>query len=161
MAATNKKAAENIQKAAAPMKKIIKTLKLSPVNIEQAEAIRMVWSVMPDPEVTVDDMLKPDYWAHVAMKLRPGDRIEAMPADRNYLAKFIVLGRDRLWAKVVLISYVVVYDKDEVPADEGYIVSFVPSQKWRVVKGNDVLTKDHDDKQSALVWLKEHRKAIA
>jgi hypothetical protein len=39
----------------------------------------------------IEHVLRPDYWAHVAHKLRPMDMIDVVPDDRSYYAKLLVV----------------------------------------------------------------------
>ena len=62
-----------------------------PTNIEESTYARTVWQVKPEIAVKIKDLLDPDYWAHVAGRMRAGDRIEAIPDDRHYFAEFLQL----------------------------------------------------------------------
>jgi hypothetical protein len=136
------------------------TPQIKPTTLELAETKRNLWCVQPENDHTIDDMLSRDYWAHISQQILPGDFIEAVPGDRSYVAKFIVLGRDKGWALVKLLSYVEIYDRDDgTELPDGYIINFIPAQKWRVVsRTGDVLSKNHEEKADANKWLKEHLK---
>ena len=53
-----------------------------------------------DPGVTPEALLKPEFWAHHAVKLRPMDEIRARATDGTWLAYYVVLDCSRTWAKV-------------------------------------------------------------
>lgn len=131
-----------------------------PTNIEEANYERTIWQVMPESKVKIEDLLKPDYWAHVAKRLKAGDRIEAVPEDRHYFAEFFVLGASANWAKLVLLREVTIIKDNESTVEEGFKVAFAGKHKWRVTQGTEILSKDHDDKASAEQWLKDHKKEM-
>src|SRR3954469_16667241 len=54
--------------------------------------------------VSPDELLKPAFWAHHALKLKPLDEIRAHAEDGTWLANYVVLDCSRTWAKVQLLS---------------------------------------------------------
>ena len=131
-----------------------------PTNIEEAVAARNIWQVKPEIAVTVEDLLKPEYWAHVARRMRAGDRVEAVPDDRHYFAEFFVLAASSNWAKLVLLREVTIIKDNEQIVSEDFMVAFAGAHKWRVTRGDEVLSKGHDDKDSATKWLAENMKEL-
>jgi len=127
-----------------------------PTNIEESTYARTIWQVKPEIMVTVKDMLEPDFWAHVAKQLRAGDRIEAIPSDRHYFAEFFVLAASTNWAKLVLLREVTIIKNNDKTVTDGFTVAFAGAHKWRVTRGDEILSKDHDDKASASKWLAEN-----
>jgi hypothetical protein len=127
-----------------------------PTNIEEAVAARNIWQVKPEISVTIEDLLKPDYWAHVARRMRAGDRVEAIPDDRHYFAEFFVLAASSNWAKMVLLREVTIIKDNEKTETEGFSIGWAGKHKWRVTRGNEILSKGHDDKDSATKWLAEN-----
>jgi hypothetical protein len=136
------------------------TPQIKPTTLELAETKRCNWCITPEPDHTIQDMLAREYWGHISERLLPGDFIEAVPEDRSYVATFLVLGRDKGWALVKILSYVETYDKGEGSnLPDGFTISFVPAHKWRVVDSTGaVISKDHDDKKEAQKWLRDHVK---
>ena len=53
-------------------------LTLTQNRIEQAEFVRPVFCVSPTAGTKPEDLLKPEYWTHVARQFKPGSRIEAL-----------------------------------------------------------------------------------
>ena len=131
-----------------------------PTNIEEAVAARNVWQVKPEIAVTVKDLLDPNYWAHVARRMRAGDRVEAVPDDRHYFAEFFVLAASSNWVKLVLMREVTLIKDNEKTVTEGFTVAFAGAHKWRVTRGDEVLSKGHDDKEAASKWLADNLKDL-
>ena len=131
-----------------------------PTNIEEAVAARNVWQVKPEIAVTVKDLLDPNYWAHVARRMRAGDRVEAVPDDRHYFAEFFVLAASSNWVKLVLMREVTLIKDNEKTVTEGFTVAFAGAHKLRVTRGDEVLSKGHDDKEAASKWLADNLKDL-
>ena len=131
-----------------------------PTIIDESTYARTIWCVKPEISVTVKDMLSPDYWAHVARSMRAGDRVEAIPDDRHYFAEFFVLAASTNWAKLILLREIpLIKDNEEVQTD-GFAVKFAGAHKWRVTRGKEILSKGHDDKDSAAKWLADNLKDL-
>jgi len=129
-----------------------------PTMVEEVALARNVWQVKPDISCKIEDLLDPNYWAHVARSFRAGDRIEAVPEDRHYFAEFFVIGASSNWAKIVLLRHQVLIKDNESLSKDGYIVKWAGSHKWRVEKDGEILSKGHDDQKSAAAWLANHTK---
>ena len=135
---------------------------LQEARMAQAEFQRNVWSITVADDVTVEDMLEPEFWAHVCTKLQRGDHIEANPKDLNWYAEFIVLGKDKLWAKVIQKGETLfLFNPTEGSPDPKFTVKFNPRKQWRVLRDADVMSEDHPSKEAAQKWLKAHKKEIA
>jgi hypothetical protein len=129
-----------------------------PTTIDESSYARTIWQLKPAPDVEVEDLLDSNYWAHIAKKMRAGDRIEAIPDDRHYFAELFVLGASSNWAKVILLRKHVLIEDNKRIEKEGYIVKFAGQHKWRVEKDGQILSKGHDDQKSAAAWLSNHIK---
>jgi hypothetical protein len=77
---------------------------LSPRSFCQAEQRRNVWTVVPGDGVTLEDMLKPEYWAHVAAQLTTGDKIEVRPVAGEWYAELYVRSVGAVAARVVVLG---------------------------------------------------------
>lgn len=116
-----------------------------------------------------EDLLKPDYWAHVAQKLRPHTLIKVIPEDGSYWAELLVLSCDRLWAKVFVLRHM---DLTEVAEDPAALASRMsefdilwkgPVKKHVVVRKSDstIVAEEIQTKGEAKIWLEGHLKTIA
>ncbi len=84
--------------------------KLTPDRIQGADFIRVVYAITPAIGTEVEHFLKPEYWAHVAAKLRPHTRIEAVSEDNSWFAEMIVMSCGPNWAKVKVLRFVPLED---------------------------------------------------
>ena len=78
---------------------------LSPSNLKPAEYVRNVFAITPEHGVTIDDLKEPGYWAHVAAKLHPTDRIEVTSEDGTWFAEVFVNAAAHNWAQVTVLRF--------------------------------------------------------
>jgi hypothetical protein len=74
-----------------------------------------VFAVNADASTSIDDILKPEYWANVAMKFRPngGDEIIVVCEDMSFRAHLWVVNAGHTWANVRLIGEPIVLNSQE------------------------------------------------
>lgn len=142
-------------------------LALKEARLRAADYWRTQWAINPEFGVTVEDMLKPEYWAHVSAKLRPWDRIEARAEDGSYMVEFVVLDSAKTWAKVAIIGQPTYFKENVGPADvtvdDKYMAQWKgPARKWIVTRKADkaTLKEELPTKADALRWISEHEKAM-
>lgn len=123
--------------------------------------------------VTLEDILKPAFWAHQASKLRPFDEIRARAEDGTWVAQLIVLDCSRTWARVahLAVHHLTTADVAQTQASEQAVkahmgehkVTYRGQHKWSVVRNADgaVLVQGIEQKDEAQAWLEKHaREAI-
>lgn len=142
-----------------PVEMPAKVAALIPPRFRQAEFVRTVWDACPTHGTVLSDILRPEYWAHAASKLKPWDRIEVRAEDNSWYAELVVRNSDKVSAVVAVLKYVEMGDRPEtVPADTLYEVNFAPLHRWRVVRRSDkaIMVKglaNKEDAQSAMATL--------
>lgn len=116
------------------------------------------------PELKVEDLLEPGYWAHVAVEMQPFDFIEARWEDGSRIAHLRVVFAERTYAKVKLID---VEELGEESAEEPE-VSLTHDIKWRgpankycVIRKSDgmVVQKGFRERSAAINWLVDHERS--
>lgn len=145
--------------------------KLPPRNLQLAEFARNVFAITPEVGTTMEDILEPEYFAHVGVKFKPRDIIEVTFEDMSRYAWLIVIDADRLWAKTK-----VVMDTDLSGAKaEGAATRTEKSpqlyeviykglnDKWIVKRLSDGETMKANlaNKEEGQKWITEHMKALA
>ena len=144
------------------------TLNVSRMKL--AEFDRVVWSVIPEAGTNLQTMLAPEYWAHVADRLRPWAKIEVISEDGSYYAELLVKDCGRTWAKVVPISFIkldqLVQSEDPTNRDvvDGFEVAFKgPKRKWSVIrlKDGEYMRQEMGSREEAALWRTDHIKSLA
>lgn len=145
--------------------------KLHASRFKSAELVRLVHDIVPEAGTPFEDILKPEYWAHVAQSLRPWARIEVRAEDGSYFAELLVVNCGRLWAKVAVLRKVDLGDmaSEAVPANPDPSFSVMwrgPHAKHAVMRlgkagGKEVLREGFETKDEAATWMADHIKALA
>lgn len=137
---------------------------LSVPRFAMAEQKRMVYTAFVEEGTKLDDVLKSDFWAHVAAKLSPMDEIIVLPDDMSFRAVLMVLDKGTAWAKVALIHNVEIGKVETTsPANPDYEVKLRGPHKWSIVRKSDnqVIRENIATREDANIALAEHLKALA
>jgi len=132
-----------------------------------ADYSRTYRQVTVTPETTIEDVLRPSFWANHVGVLQKNDLIDILSEDGGLDMQVRVTGKGigmvhvrpiRVWSRdeVVARPAEQLATDDEVPA--GYVVSFAPKQLWRVATKNpsEIVSKDHASKSDAIAAAFEH-----
>ena len=142
-------------------------IQVQPGDFKLASSARNVWHVYVGVATKLEDVLKPEFWAHVAMRLKPGDYIEVVREDGVFVATVRVLQADNLWAKVEPVTLPIQRQEEKVDlppsATEDYSIEWRGRGKHSVVRKSDnvVVQSGMDSRLDAEIWLKQHLKALA
>ena len=125
-------------------------------RLTAAEFNRTVWFAQPEPGTTIEEMLKPSYWAHVAKAIKKGDRIEITPTNGEWFAELYV--RSTTGASVYVFKLRYVEFGAKLIIDEGIEVKHRGAAGWSAVRKSDkkVLVEKAETKEDVEQWLKEH-----
>lgn len=134
-----------------------------PTKLQPAEYVCQTYHHMPGAGATLEHVLEPGYWAHVAKTLRAGDHIEVLAEDGSWWAMLLVryTGRTEV-AVAVLFAQQFEEVEIEGETDSEYLVKWAgPRAKFRVQRGTEVIRDEFESKAAAENWLKGHLKALA
>lgn len=126
--------------------------KMSERQFREADVVHNRFCVTPPAGTPVEALLNPASWVHLARKLSPRDRIEAMPECGSWLADFVVLYKTDIGATVHLLKK---WDlTSTIPEiDEEYEVVWKgPAIKWCICRKSDgeYLRKDFETQEKAM-----------
>lgn len=117
---------------------------LLPSHLHDAEYARQSFMARPAAGTPPVALLDPAWWAHVAARFTPGDRIEVLALDGSYDLELRVIGIGHNWLRVrVLRSWpeaaldVGAMSPDAVRPAEAFIEWGGPAHKWRTVRSRD------------------------
>jgi hypothetical protein len=121
------------------------------------------WCCVPHG-TTVEDLLAPAFWAHVARHLRPSTTLQVHWDDGTRFCELYVLAAGRNWASMSLLRDHEL-TKPHIPAKaNSYDVSFNgPVDKFRVTRrpDNAVIQAGFDSELAARRWLEEYLRKLA
>ncbi len=116
-----------------------------------AEYARQDWVVNAEEGTKIEDILKPEYWSLVCVRMKPYDRIEVRLETGEWIAELLVLQADRLYAQVypLKIHDLVGAENALKPmAPEYQSVWKGPQKKWCIIRlaDNQLVEEGVDDK---------------
>lgn len=130
---------------------------LGPNSLHTAEHKRVVYFGIAPKGVKPEDLLRPEYWAHVAAGLKPRDRIEINAEDGTWYCEVMVLDSSRAFARVHPIIGPIYFTTADVAQTQiaGYLVDHRAARKWSVIRLSDrvVMSENHETKAGADEWL--------
>jgi hypothetical protein len=139
-----------------------------PGQMRESEYRRTIWAAELPYGVDKDRIMAPDFWAHVAAKLKPRDRIEVYPEDGSWFAELMVIDSARNWARVhVMQSFelspmpisAVLADahSQQAAAHEMFDIAYRGPKRWSVIRKTDrqVMFEDGSSQQAAVMWIRK------
>lgn len=141
--------------------------KLPQSAFKAAEFAQAEWVAFPSADTTFDDVLKREYWAHIAGNLIPDAEIVVKPEARDYWARLIVNAAGPNWASVEVLFY-----KERANGEtaahrsDDFVVKWVsPADgvKFCVIRksDNERVSKGHLKEADAWRWLAENEATLA
>jgi hypothetical protein len=136
-------------------------VKLLQNRLLQAEFTRTVWTATPEPGTTLDEMVVPEYWAHVAKSIKAGDRIEVTSSDKEWFAELFVRSVAANDVRIYVLRSVNFSEKPAPAAeaaDNGLDIKHRGAAGWSVVRRSDkqVLFERGATKADAEDFVKFH-----
>lgn len=128
------------------------------------EQARNTWAVIPEDGTPYEDLFAPEYWAHVAVTVRPGDLIEVRAEDGSYFALLYAVAVHR---QAVAVCELLKKDLSAVKmpvVESGIIVEFKgPLRKWSVIrtKDNVIVSDKHESRLAADNAAAEYLRTIS
>ena len=128
--------------------------KILPSQLKQADQARSFYVASPAAGTTRADMLKPNYWAPLALLLNAGDRIDALEPEGLWYLSLVVLSRNDYGLRMGEIGYT---EFAASVANDGQCeISFGgPFEKWRVVRNGIIYNQGLPTKEAAQKWFRE------
>jgi len=79
---------------------------LLPTRIKLADYVRQHWRSTPDGGITLEQVMEPSFFGHIAKKIALLDIIEVIPQDNSYFAELLVTGKTEDRITVTLLRHV-------------------------------------------------------
>jgi hypothetical protein len=136
---------------------------LHPSRFALAEHKRNVYFVTPPEATTLDDVLQPVFWSHVAARLRPTDRVEVHAEDGSWFAELAVRDAGHLHAKLVPLR---VFEFDAIEPQASSADHEVcwkgPHHRWAVMRLSDrqLVKSECASREEAQMWLAGNAKML-
>ena len=135
---------------------------LNPQRMGLREERRQDWVVNAEAGTTIEDVLDPQYWSHMAAQMLPAARVEVFVETGEWMLDLLVLNAGRNWAQVhVLHHYELAERADTMPAAQRHRVEWKgPQLKWCVIRNADseIVLKEMASKAAAAERLASYEK---
>lgn len=135
-----------------------------------ADYCRSHWHVVVTPDITLDDILRPGFWAHHVGSLNPMDLVDVVSQDMTLDVTLRVTGKGIGFVDMrpvrVYASEATQAGDDEPEIDltvpEGYIVNHAPKTGWRVLTKDPHLevSRNHKTRMEATLAAIEHSRRV-
>lgn len=142
-------------------------MRLDPARCALDESVNQNWTVTVEEHTTIDDVLRSDFFANVANKMRPYDRIRVRVDTGEWYAELLVLTCGRAWLKTVTIYHIDLTSKDidqtQAERDDDYFVQYRgPHLKFCVTRKSDrtSIKENLETKGAAIEWMASFLKTI-
>ncbi|RWL14883.1 MAG: hypothetical protein EOR57_31550 [Mesorhizobium sp.] len=132
-----------------------------------ADYDRPYLQIKVDPETTLEDVLRPGFWAHHAQTLKVDSLIDILSEDGGMDVQVRVVGKGvgmvhvrplRVWVRKEEADAAGEPELTDVDIPEGYTVSFAPTQRWRAMTNEPhmIISKNNMSKSDAIRAAIEH-----
>lgn len=134
-------------------------------HLKLAESERKDWVCNVPFGITLEDALAPEFWSHVAYRLSPYDHVELRAEDGTWIAKALVTGCDRTWARVHLMHEyrLTTGDVSMSQAIERYALKWCgPGGKWgfKRLSDGEVIKSGFQTKDEATVEMRDYERTV-
>jgi len=139
------------------------TPSLNPSRIQEASFCETGWRAVVNGGVTLDEILHPLFWAHVAHRLKPHDRISVVTDDNAFWYDLLVISTGKERAYVTPLNAVDINAAmDRIEGIGGAIPASLtsatvawkgPQAKYCVLHGETVVQSKFATKAEAQSWL--------
>lgn len=137
------------------------------IRFKGAEFVRTHYVCTAHEGTRPEDLLEPEYWAHVSEQMRPRTRVEAWANDGTWMLELVVLEAGRAWARLQVVAGPHQFTTADVAQTQAEMMSPYaieyrgPHCKWSVIRKSDrqVLHEQEETRDGASGWLREHMKA--
>lgn len=109
-------------------------------NFEVAEFKQVHWFAIADSSVQPEDLLTREYWALVAIKAKPGNKITIWREDRRMYAEMVVVAAGPNWVEPRFLFPPLMFDRDEHAENFGSdfeIRDLGEIKHWSVIRRKD------------------------
>ena len=123
-----------------------------------------VWEAVPKEGTPLDNILRPEFWANVSARIKPGSTIIVYPGDGAWYAELVVWDAGQNWARVSHKHAPLV--RPQFVAAPGVLdqfeIRYHPSKAWQVVEraSNRVLKDNFPNAEDGRRWILDQQKVL-
>lgn len=140
-----------------------KGIPMQPTRLLTQEQAINVYFVTADEGTTIDDVMRPTYWAHVCRQLMPMHEVKVMCADGSWWAHLLVRSVGTTQATMFKLDHRELNDMTVVQSESPFIAKYRgPTHMHCVVrKDNGAVEKTNfNTADEARMWIENQGKAL-
>jgi len=133
-------------------------------DFKLADFNRSCWCISLKVGQSREDFMRPDFWAHVASRMKKHDRVEILHEEGGYFAEVIVKSVEKLGVIVALLREVNLNELETTTVDQSeYTLKFRGPRKWSILRTADgqVIEENIDTEGQAKQKLVDMTKSAA
>lgn len=157
-------AASKEHEHAVKVAKAVRAPMMHPSRMLTAEYSRQDFVANAEVAHTVEDLLQPSYWSHMASQLNAYDHIEVRADDGSWVVELLVTEVGKNYAKVIVRhKYDLVGALEPAAISVAHEVKFMGPQKKHVVirlSDGQSIKEGISKREEAEAWLKEYERTI-
>lgn len=138
---------------------------IHPNRFSLTEGAVRSWYAVVDAGVPLSAVLEPGYWANIASRLQPHNRITVDAEDQAYTAELFVRSVSKMAATVSVLSKVEFDPAEAKPAGNLFKAMWKgPHHKWAVVAVEDEKTIKQggfENEAKAMEWIGLNSRSLA
>ena len=139
-----------------------RAVSINPLRMRLAEYDRQEWIVNAELGTTLEDLMQPEYWAHMAEQMKVYDHVEVRAEDESWLANLIVRRVERSAAVVHLLQFFEFTSKVQLtPVAVKHEVQWKgPQRKFAVIRTSDAecIKDEFVSRDDAVRWIRGYEK---
>lgn len=128
-------------------------------QMKLCEVVQQRFYCTPEAGTTLEELGRPEFWAHVCQKVAQHAEIIVVPEDTSFYARFFVLGVGTAYLQVALLEHVVFNETASEEEESDYEIRFQGSiAKHRVYRKSDgqMMAEGIALKADAVKWIADH-----
>jgi hypothetical protein len=136
---------------------------LPAARLQGGDFIRMVHCAHVADGISLEDVVKPEFWTMVEKKFRPNDHIEVYSDSNAYYAELLVISVGVHNVQTAVIRHVELDGSLPQAPGEPFGVRWAGGAKFRVIRKSDgkVMQEGIETKEAAYHWISDHMKALS
>jgi len=138
-------------------------MKIIDSRVKEQDSVRSWWVVTVEAGVGKEDVLNPEFWSFVALKFKPGERVEIHTDDSSWFGEYLILDCDRTFAKLIELTHYKLQVDGKISPHLAYEAFWGgPFGKWGIKRTTDqeMIGNHYETKQAALEFLAEYLQRV-
>ena len=141
-----------------------KSLRLHANDLAPTDHVQQFLTAQPSEGTNREDVLKPEFWTHVARGIKSGTELRVIPKGGAWYGRYLVTFADQAQVRLKELEYVLLDETppDVVNSDGKFEVKWAgPVALWRIIRKEDkhLMREKMASRQEAYNWMNTNLRA--